>query len=63
MVPQPQPVKNSRAFTRKQDSQEDSDETAIMSKPMEKENKKPTSMSIFPSVHFFKAVFLSIIPE
>jgi len=42
MVPQPQPVKNSRAITRKQDSQEDSDETAIMSKPMEKENKKPT---------------------
>jgi len=35
-------VKNSRAITRKQDSQEDSDETAIMSKPMEKENKKPT---------------------
>ncbi|XP_066925395.1 kinesin-like protein KIF2A [Clytia hemisphaerica] len=34
-------VKNSRAYSRKQDSVEDSDETAIMSKPMEKENKKP----------------------
>lgn len=46
MVPQPQPVKNSRAITRKQDSQEDSDETAIMSKPIEKENKKPASMLV-----------------
>ena len=46
MVPKPQPVKNSRAITRKQDSQEDSDETAIMSKPIEKENKKPASMIV-----------------
>lgn len=44
MAPQagvPPPAKNSRSISRKQESVEDSDETAIMSKPIEKENKKP----------------------
>ena len=53
MVPQPQSqqqhasVKNSRAYSRKQDSQDDADETAVMGKPIEKENKKPA-----PGTHF-----------
>ena len=39
MAPQQASVKN-RAYSRKQDSQEEPDETAIVNKPVENENKK-----------------------
>jgi len=39
MAPQQGAIKN-RGYSRKQDSQEEPDETAIVSKPVENENKK-----------------------